>query len=590
MLLLAPKRKPAGKSIATTTSPPRKSPTKTRSSTTKRTNSRSNRATNARAATTATTATTGQSLASFHPGIARTWLAAASNKMLQPQHVPPSSRRLAWWCCPHCQKQFSARIDLHVAAGGECPTCHKRPPLTAAAGSKATSAGAVSAATVVVHRCRPDNSLDTLAAANTNRIKKSVADKQYLRVQETRNLLPMLAKNYEKEASKIGPEEVLYVSPKLDGIRCVTAYDKANKRILFFSRSGTLFECCDEKIEPALRYAFELDPELVLDGELYNDSMNQATMTEVMKRSASASVSKVVQQLRDTRDSVEGGDKASADAASSASSPRKARGDGKDVVSFEQLTSAIRTTRERRTEAVAALQSKLQYHIFDLLYCREYPTTVSSPSFSVRYAFLADLLARVHAKNAQTIRTYDPAVLQLVPSLPCKKAEVAEALRTMMQLGYEGVMVRRSGAQSSAQTNTANALSSSQKRARRRVKAAAAQKGVSAGGYGYGQRSSTLLKYKLMQDDEFIIVGAVEGQGKWKGSLGAFVCTTKDRQHTFTVTPASTDGEKKAMWHNATKYKGKALTVQFQELTPDGVPRFPVGKCIRGAGNGKDWI
>lgn len=65
-----------------------------------------------------------------------------------------------------------------------------------------------------------------------------------------------------------------------------------------------------------------------------------------------------------------------------------------------------------------------------------------------------------------------------------------------------------------------------------------------AAGYAYGQRSATLLKYKLMQDDEFTIVSAIEGKGKWKGQLGAFLCQTKDKKHTFTVAPASSDREK----------------------------------------------
>ena len=32
---------------------------------------------------------------------------------------------------------------------------------------------------------------------------------------------------------------------------------------------------------------------------------------------------------------------------------------------------------------------------------------------------------------------------------------------------------------------------------------------------------------------------------------------------------------------NVTKYYGKLLTVKFQELTSDGIPRFPVGISFR---------
>jgi DNA ligase-1 len=34
-------------------------------------------------------------------------------------------------------------------------------------------------------------------------------------------------------------------------------------------------------------------------------------------------------------------------------------------------------------------------------------------------------------------------------------------------------------------------------------------------------------------------------------------------------------------YKNAAKYIGKKLTVKYQELTKDGIPRFPVGIAIR---------
>jgi len=167
-----------------------------------------------------------QPLSDFHPALAQTWLTAASNKMLQPHHVAPNSRKLAWWCCPSCKHQFNKRIDLHVATGGQCPSCKAKPSVSGRSGcSSQTKEG-------IVHRCRPNSSKPTLTAENSNRIKKSVADGEYLRVSDTRNLLPMLAKNYEKEAKKIAADEIIYVNCVFTALRTHAGMTAAAIQIL----------------------------------------------------------------------------------------------------------------------------------------------------------------------------------------------------------------------------------------------------------------------------------------------------------------------------------------------------------------------
>ncbi|KPI82950.1 putative DNA ligase k alpha [Leptomonas seymouri] len=565
------------------------------------------------------------SLADFHPAIARTWIAAASNKMLQPQHVSPGSRKLAWWICPSCQHQYNRRIDMHMAAGGECPKCHAKPSLSptapplgnrcrqgaargAAAVRKKTSAHpeqSAAAVAVIAHKCRPQSSKSTLAADNANMLSRSVADDQYLRVRETRNLLPMLAKNFDHEKVKIGETEVIHVSPKLDGIRCIAAYRADTRQVLFFSRSGTLFECCDDAIEPAVRHLFEMDPTLVLDGELYNDSVNLAQLAALQKGKPSSSCSTsspdptsafyaallaaAEGRSGTSRKGAGKGSKAGAGAAATAAVEPVA-------IRFEQLTSAIRTTRQRLTPAVSALQRQLQYHVFDVLYARDLPNgSAASASFSVRYAFLEKLLADATTYNLAHIKGYNPMVLRRVPNYACTLDKVDEVLQAAMRVGYEGVMIRRARRGKFEDALRPAKTRLKRKAASARLREATAAVGVPSdgadGGYDYGRRSSTLLKHKVMQDAEYTIVGAVEGSGKWKGSLGSFICVTPDRKQRFTVTPATTDAEKRRIWRTwKTAYAGKALTVQYQALTPDGVPRFPVGKYVRGAADGHDWI
>lgn len=454
-------------------------------------------------------------LATFHPAIARSWIAAKSNKLLQPQHVLPTSRKLVWWHCRSCGHEHNKRIDLHVASGGACPQCGVMPTLSRGKNSP------VMTASLVKHRCRPDSSLCVLAAPNANRVRNSIADDGYLRTLETRNLQPMLARNYDKEEENIDDDDILFVSPKLDGVRCVVAWNAQERRLSFFSRSGTLFECCDAFIEPTLRPLFEKDPTLVLDGELYNHNVDN----------------------------------------------------------FEDLISAIRTTRDRRTPAIAKVQEKLQYHAFDVLYSNELQDMSNVP-FSERYKLLCKLL-NTGIKSERPSR--HSAVL-LVPAVLITKTEIPRALSLSIKDGYEGIIVRRDSQTVAKRSNRSSKAINVPNTTRNGSGSSGA-----VVGYAYGARSPNLLKYKVMQDDEYVIVSGVEGRGKWKGCLGAFVCRTKCG-HMFCVTPATTEQNKKDMWRHLEQYKGKMLTVQYQQLSANGVPRFPIGKYVRGSRSKKDWI
>jgi DNA ligase-1 len=93
------------------------------------------------------------------------------------------------------------------------------------------------------------------------------------------------------------------------------------------------------------------------------------------------------------------------------------------------------------------------------------------------------------------------------------------------------------------------------------------------GAYQEKYRSKNLQKYKEFQDDEFEIIDYTEGTGKEK-DLIIWVCQTKDGK-TFQVRPKGTHEERKKLYKNGKKHIGKMLTVVFQELTNDGIPRFP---------------
>ena len=97
--------------------------------------------------------------------------------------------------------------------------------------------------------------------------------------------------------------------------------------------------------------------------------------------------------------------------------------------------------------------------------------------------------------------------------------------------------------------------------------------------YAMNARSNDLLKYKDFLDAEFTIVGACEGQGRDEGTV-VWTCEAQNGE-CFNVRPRGTFEQRKEWWQNRDEYMHKLLTVRYQELTDDGIPRFPVGIAIR---------
>lgn len=99
------------------------------------------------------------------------------------------------------------------------------------------------------------------------------------------------------------------------------------------------------------------------------------------------------------------------------------------------------------------------------------------------------------------------------------------------------------------------------------------------GVYAEGKRSSDLLKVKVMEDAEYDIVGVDEGVGKMQG-LAIFRCVTSAGKE-FSVKMKGKLEELAKYLHDETLWKGRQLTVQFQNLTADGLPRFPIGLRLK---------
>lgn len=119
------------------------------------------------------------------------------------------------------------------------------------------------------------------------------------------------------------------------------------------------------------------------------------------------------------------------------------------------------------------------------------------------------------------------------------------------------------------------------------------------GKYKFGKRSSDLLKIKEMHDAEAKVTAIAElntydklivpkgtpgskkyangtyyknGPAKPAGTMGALVCDYNGTK--FEIGSGFTEEQRQQMWD--TPPIGKIITFKYQELTRDGVPRFPI--------------
>jgi DNA ligase 1 len=186
---------------------------------------------------------------------------------------------------------------------------------------------------------------------------------------------------------------------------------------------------------------------------------------------------------------------------------------------FEELLSII------RKDEPSEKSSLVDYHIYDL---PSHPGT-----FSARYEALSKLLPKKigHLVPVRTVLCRNDTEIEA-----CHEQNLAE--------NYEGTMIR------------------------------------SDGPYEFGKRSFFLQKYKNFSDAEYPVLRAEEGRGKDAGTVGSFVCVTPGGKE-FGCRLKSTYERRRELFQNPEQWQGRYLTVKYQNLTADGIPRFPVGKGLR---------
>ena len=108
------------------------------------------------------------------------------------------------------------------------------------------------------------------------------------------------------------------------------------------------------------------------------------------------------------------------------------------------------------------------------------------------------------------------------------------------------------------------------------------------------KRVKTILKYKKEIEDEAVVIGYLEGTGKYKGFLGKLKCKFLDSDKTFNVGGGFLDIQRnsyifidnkviKIISNNEIDIPiiGDIITYKCMELTCTGLPRMPIFRCIR---------
>lgn len=93
-------------------------------------------------------------------------------------------------------------------------------------------------------------------------------------------------------------------------------------------------------------------------------------------------------------------------------------------------------------------------------------------------------------------------------------------------------------------------------------------------------RTQNLLKRKEFIDQEFTIVGVIEGRGNRSGTVGKFVLKLPDGRTFESNIKADFDYLRKLL-KDGDKLIGEVVTVRYGKLSPDGVPIWPYVVAIR---------
>jgi len=186
---------------------------------------------------------------------------------------------------------------------------------------------------------------------------------------------------------------------------------------------------------------------------------------------------------------------------------------------FNKIVSLVKRTKPT-VEDLAESKKNIQYWIYDL------PN--EDDAFEIRSQALYDLFMEWSYFNSHCIN---------VDTDVCRsEKEVMELYEGYVEKGYEGQILRLNGKYEN-------------------------------------KRSKFLLKHKSFQDSEFPILDICEGEGNKTGQVGYMVFEIEGKRFKSNVKCSWEEGAE--ILKSKSKLIGKSATIQYFNLTPDGIPRFP---------------
>jgi DNA ligase-1 len=192
-------------------------------------------------------------------------------------------------------------------------------------------------------------------------------------------------------------------------------------------------------------------------------------------------------------------------------------------IKFEELVGLVK--KQTKTDEDKKKSEKIKYIVYDI---------ISDDTFSSRNYHLNNFFEQKFYLHTQPLITEE-----------CKKHEEIKTFHDKyVNLGYEGLIIRNK-----------------------------------KGKYQEKNRSNDLLKYKEFEEDEFEIVDFKCGTGQDANAV-IWICKTKEGK-IFKARPEGTLEERRKQYRQGKSNIGKLLTVKYQNLSKDGIPRFPVGITIR---------
>ena len=93
--------------------------------------------------------------------------------------------------------------------------------------------------------------------------------------------------------------------------------------------------------------------------------------------------------------------------------------------------------------------------------------------------------------------------------------------------------------------------------------------------YYLGKKTNKLMKFKTMLSQDCKVVSLYEGTGKYEGSMGG-MSLTQENGMPCDVGSGFTDDDRAYMWANKEAWYNRTAEIKYQELSKDGVMRFPI--------------